>query len=122
MIQRCIQIIKNGDKLDFSQAMELAQKASLTDLCKAANKLCRDIHGARFDLCSIINARSGKCTEDCHYCAQSVHHNTDIKTYEQIASQAAVDQARENDAYGVSRLSLVTAGRSLNSSQINSMG
>jgi len=122
MIQRCIEIIQDGGELDFSQAMDLAQKASLKDLCKAADKICRDIHAARFDLCSIINARSGKCSEDCKYCAQSVHHNTDINTYEQIASQTAIDQARENDAYGVSRLSLVTAGRSLNPSQIDSMG
>lgn len=122
MINQCITIIKKGGELEFEQAIELAQKAILTDLCEAADKLCRDIHGTRFDLCSIINARSGKCSEDCKYCAQSVHHNTDIKTYEQIALQTAVEQARENDAYGISRLSLVTAGRSLKESQIDAMG
>jgi len=122
MIERCTRIIRDGGELDFGQAMELAQKASLESLCDAAVKLCRDFHGVRFDLCSIINGRSGKCSEDCRYCAQSVHHNTDIDTYEQIAPQTAIDQARENDAYGVKRLSLVTAGRSLNASQMNSMG
>lgn len=122
MIEHCTKIIKEGGELDFDQAMELAQNASLTNLCKAAAKLCREIHGASFDLCSIINARSGKCSEDCRYCAQSIHHNTDIDSYEQIAPQIAIDQARENDAYGIKRLSLVTAGRSLNVSQINSMG
>jgi biotin synthase len=122
MIDQCITIIKKGGELGFDQAIELIQKANLTDLCKAADKLCRDIHGIRFDLCSIINARSGKCSEDCRYCAQSVRHNTEIQTYEQIVSQTAIDQARENDAYGVARLSLVSAGRSLNDSQIDSMG
>ncbi len=122
MIDKCIRIIKKGGELGFDQAIELSQKAGLTDLCEAADKLCRAIHGPRFDLCSIINARSGKCSEDCRYCAQSVHHTTDIQTYEQIASQTAIDLARENDAYGISRLSLVTAGRSLHESQIDSMG
>jgi biotin synthase len=122
MIEHCTRIIRDGGELDFGQAMELAQKASLSGLCDAAAKLCRDIHGVSFDLCSIINARSGKCSEDCRYCAQSVHHNTDIDIYEEIRPQTAIDQARENDAYGVKRLSLVTAGRSLNASQISSMG
>jgi len=122
MIERCIKIIREGGELDFNQAMELAQKASLADLCDAAVELCHDVHGNSFDLCSIINARSGKCSEDCRYCAQSIHHTTNIKSYDQIDSRTAIAQARENDAYGVNRLSLVTAGRSLNPSQIEGMG
>lgn len=122
MIENCIKIIKEGGNLDFDQAMELAQKASLTGLCNAAAKLCRDMHGKRFDLCSIINARSGRCSEDCRYCAQSVHHNTEIESYEQIDSVTALKQAVANDDHGVKRLSLVTAGRSLNESQIDVMG
>jgi biotin synthase len=122
MIEHCIKIIRNGGELNFDQAMELAQNANLTSLCDSASKLCHDIHGTAFDLCSIINARSGKCSEDCRYCAQSAHHNTNINVYEQIDDQTALSQARENDAYGVSRLSLVTAGRNLSSSQIDDMG
>ncbi|HIP83377.1 MAG TPA: biotin synthase BioB [Desulfocapsa sulfexigens] len=122
MIEHCIKIIQDGGELVFDQALELAQKTKLTSLCDAAAMLCRDIHGAGFDLCSIINARSGKCSEDCRYCAQSVHHNTNITIYEQIESHTAISQARENDAYGVTRLSLVTAGRSLSISQMDGMG
>jgi biotin synthase len=122
MIEHCIKIIQDGGELDFAQVMELAQTASLTSLCDAAAMLCRDIHGAGFDLCSIINARSGKCSEDCRYCAQSVHHHTNINIYEQIEPQIAISQARENDAYGVLRLSLVAAGRSLSTSQMDAMG
>ncbi len=122
MIEHCERIIKEGGELDFDQAMELARKSSLPQLCEAAARLCREIHGDRFDLCSIINARSGKCSEDCRYCAQSVHHNTTIETYPQIAPETALDQAVENDAYGVERLSLVTAGRSLTVAQMEGMG
>lgn len=122
MIEHCIKIIQDGGELDFDQAMELAQNTRLDDLCEAAAIVCRDIHGSSFDLCSIINAKSGKCSEDCRYCAQSVHHNTDIVTYDQIAADTALNQARENDGYGVKRLSLVTAGRSLTPAQMDSMG
>ncbi len=122
MIDRCVEIIKKGGQLDFQQALALAENADLDELCLAADKLCRDIHGNCFDLCSIINARSGKCSEDCCYCAQSSRYNTNIDVYEQIAVETALAQARENDAYGIKRLSLVTAGRKLEFQQICDLG
>lgn len=122
MLERYVRIIKDGGELDFSQALELAQGSSLDGLVKAADELCRTLHGSKFDLCSIINARSGRCSEDCRYCAQSAHHDTDITSYEQVPLETALDQARENDGYGIKRLSLVTAGRSQSSSQLTAMG
>jgi biotin synthase len=122
MIKRCLKIIQQGGQLDFEQASALAEQADLEELCQAAGQLSRILHGNHFDLCSIINARSGKCSEDCRYCAQSSRYNTDIDRYEQIDADTALSQARENDAYGIKRLSLVTAGRSLNPEQIESMG
>lgn len=122
MIERALTTIQEGGNIDFAQAMELANGANLEALCRAAAQLCREHQGNNFDLCSIINARSGKCSEDCKYCAQSVYHETDINRYEQVALATAVEQARENDAYGVGRLSLVTSGRSLSPTQVESMG
>lgn len=122
MIERCVQIIEGGGQLDFEQALALAEQADLEELCRAADTLCRDIHGKSFDLCSIINARSGKCSEDCRYCAQSSRYNVDISCYEQIDTETALAQARENDSYGVRRLSLVTAGRSQKLEQLEAMG
>jgi biotin synthase len=122
MIERCLEIIHQGGDIDFEQASSLAQLADLKELCQAAGQLSRKIHGKHFDLCSIINARSGKCSEDCRYCAQSSRYNTDIDRYEQIDPETALSQARENDAYGIRRLSLVTSGRCLKPEQIESMG
>ncbi len=122
MIKRCLEIIEQGGAIDFEQASALAEQANLEELCQAAARLTRTIHGSHFDLCSIINARSGKCSEDCRYCAQSSRYNTDIDRYEQIDPDTAHFQARENDAYGIKRLSLVTAGRSLKPEQVESMG
>ncbi len=122
MIEHCVQIIEGGGQLDIEQALALAEQADLESLCRAADGICRHMHGRRFDLCSIINARSGKCSEDCRYCAQSSRHNVEISCYEQIDEETALAQARENDGYGVRRLSLVTAGRSLQPEQVQSMG
>lgn len=106
----------------IEQALSLIEKTDLDELCHAADTLCRKIHGQQFDLCSIINARSGKCSEDCKYCAQSSRYSTDITCYEQIDSELALSQALENDSYGIKRLSLVTAGHSLDGNQLSSMG
>lgn len=122
MIKNCLEIIEQGGEINFEQASALAEQADLKELCQAAARLTRKIHGKHFDLCSIINARSGKCSEDCRYCAQSSRYNTDIDRYEQIDPDMALSQARENDAYGIKRLSLVTAGRSLKPEEIESMG
>ncbi len=106
----------------LEQALSLIQNTGLDELCLIADTLRREIHGSRFDLCSIINARSGKCSEDCKYCAQSSRYDTDITRYEQIDGALALSQARENDSYGVKRLSLVTAGHSLQVEQLGSLG
>lgn len=122
MIERCLQRMKGGGQLDFEQALALAEQAELHELCRAADRLCRDLLGRSFDLCSIINARSGRCSEDCRYCAQSSRYEAEVSCYEQIGEETALAQARENDSYGVRRLSLVAAGRSQNREQLEFMG
>lgn len=121
-IQRCLQQIHNGGALSYEQALALADGSDLNELCRAADGLRRFFHGRAFDLCSIINARSGRCSEDCRYCAQSARYPAAIASYEQIATDVALDQARENDCHGVRRLSLVTAGRSIAPDQLEDLG
>jgi biotin synthase len=121
-IQGCLQQIHNGGALTYEQALALADGSDLSELCRAADKLRRFFHGSSFDLCSIINARSGRCSEDCRYCAQSARYPAAIDNYEQIETAVALEQARENDRHGVRRLSLVTAGRSVAGDQLESLG
>jgi biotin synthase len=121
-IQSCLQQIHNGGKLSYEQALTLADSSDLSELCRAADELRRFFHGSSFDLCSIINARSGRCSEDCRYCAQSARYPAVIDSYEQIETGIAVEQARENDRHGVRRLSLVTAGRSVAGDQLEELG
>jgi len=121
-IQSCLQQIHNGGALSYEQALALADGSDLSELCRAADELRRFFHGSSFDLCSIINARSGRCSEDCRYCAQSARYSAAIDNYEQIETAVALDQARENDSHGVRRLSLVTAGRSVAGDQLESLG
>ena len=64
------------------------------------------------EFCSLVNARNGRCSQNCKYCAQSSHYNTDIETYPLIKPEEvrkAVLEAKENH---VSRFSIVTSGKS----------
>lgn len=110
--------IRSGDNLDFDQALELATGNEPAELLEAADRLRKELHGDHFDLCSIINARSGKCSENCKFCAQSSRYQTEIETYDIISYEEVRRQGLENESYGVHRYSLVTAGREVSDEDI----
>ncbi len=62
----------------------------------------------------IINGRSGRCTEDCKFCAQSAHHCTGIEEYAFLDKHQIVTECNHNEKQGVHRFAIVTAGRRLN--------
>ena len=110
-------IVLDGGRLDRDQALQLT-KAPLEPLCQAANEIRQHFCGNGFDLCTIVNAKCGKCPEDCKYCAQSAHYHTDITTYPLLDAQALVEQAAHNAAQGVGRYSIVTSGRRLQDKEV----
>ena len=110
--------IVNGKTINKGTALLLAATSDPEALYVLADTLRRFFLGNRFHLCSIINARSGNCSEDCRFCAQSARHHTGIKTYSLIAEKKAIEQALDNDNHGVHRLSLVTSGRRMEATQL----
>ena len=67
--------------------------------------------GRQVSLCSIINAKSGKCSEDCRFCVQSAHYRTDAPVYPLKDREEVVAAAREAKTIGATSFSLVTSGR-----------
>jgi biotin synthase len=112
-LREVVERVIGGAQLSLEEALELADKSAPEELWAAADELRRRIHGDRFDYCSIINARSGKCSENCRFCAQSSRYQTAIETYDRVDYQEVRRQALENESHGVERFSLVTAGREL---------
>lgn len=96
-------------EITADEAVELYGQ-ELNDLMAAADRLRARFAGDTVDLCSIMNARSGKCSEDCKYCAQSGHYFTGVDEYPLVDYAAVLKQARENESAGVRRFSLVTSG------------
>jgi biotin synthase len=111
----------NGKTIDKKAALILAESPALGGLCALADNVRKHFMGNFFHLCSIINARSGNCSEDCRFCAQSALHQTEIDTYGLIAEEKAIEQALDNHRYGVHRLSFVTGGRRLSDSQLEEL-
>ena len=105
--------IEGGYRPDYDEALRLMRSLSLEDLCALAHALRLRYQGKRVDMCSIMNARSGKCGEDCKWCSQSRFHHTDIEVYPLVDAEAALREAVHNASKGVSRFSLVTSGRTL---------
>ncbi|MCW5203256.1 MAG: biotin synthase BioB [Candidatus Electrothrix communis] len=111
--QKIAERIMAGAHIDSATACTLARSADQQSLWAAADELRRYFMGNRFHLCSIINARSGNCTENCRFCAQSARYHTGVTTYGLIKREQAINLALDNEAHGVHRLSLVTSGHSV---------
>lgn len=103
-------IIK-GLKLDADEALRLLGVCSDAELFEAADKVRRHFHSNKIETCSIINARSGRCPEDCKWCAQSAHNKTAVEVYPLIDASKMLEAARQMESAGVGRFSLVTSGR-----------
>lgn len=63
------------------------------------------------EFCSLINARNGKCSQNCKYCAQSSHYRTDIESYPLVDIEEVKKAAFEAKSNHVSRFAIVTSGK-----------
>lgn len=100
-----------GIPATIEDALELNERYSADELADAADEVRRRWCGDVIDTCSIVNARSGRCSEDCKWCAQSRCHHTGIDEYDFVGEQEALRAARLNCDAGIKRYSLVTSGR-----------
>lgn len=82
-------------------------------LIDGAEKITAQFSPRKFDSCSILNARSGRCSENCKWCAQSAHYSTGCDTYEAVEHDKALELARYNASQGIGRYSLVASGRAV---------
>lgn len=118
-LNEAVSRILGGGDISIDEALELHASYSTGQLCEAAGLVCDRLHPRRVDTCSIINARSGRCSEDCKWCAQSRHYSTGAPEYEYMPEDEIEARARRFDARGVRRLSLVTGGRRVKSADID---
>lgn len=109
--------IKEGYQINSAEAYQLTQTEDKEALYALACDLRKHFNGNKFESCSIINAKSGRCPEDCKWCSQSTFHSTKIDVYPLIKESEALDMALHNRSKGVERFSLVTSGRKLSTKE-----
>lgn len=110
----------NGYNITKEEALKL-YNSPLDELTESANEIRKYFCGNKFDICTIINAKSGKCSEDCKYCAQSAFYNTNIDEYPILEKEKILKDVKNNDENGILRYSLVTSGRCLTDSEIENV-
>ena len=104
--------VLDGGELTRFEAIGLAERingADILDLVSLANKV-RERFAPEFGVCSIINAKSGRCAQNCRFCAQSAHYQTGIETYDLLPPEKVLAAAREAKASGVTTFGYVTSG------------
>ena len=91
-----------------------AKGPDILDLAAVANRVREKFNGNEIDLCLLLNAKSGRCSEDCTFCAQSAHYKTEAPIYPMMDMNRIVEEAREAQKKGTGRFCLITSGRELN--------
>ncbi len=120
MIQTLKNKIISGQDITADEAMTLVgllpEKSA--ELREAARELTEKLCSREFDSCSIVNARSGRCSENCKWCAQSAHFKTKVDVYPLISREECLRVADMNRRAGVKRFSLVTSGRKMQGDEL----
>lgn len=110
--------IIGGEKISRTEATELIN-APLEELCKCADEIRKHFCKDGFDICTIINGKCGRCSEDCKFCAQSARYKTMIEEYPLLDTDEIVRQAKYNAERGVLRYSIVTSGKMLSDCDVD---
>lgn len=105
--------ILSGYRITRKDDTSIFKTCNLEELCQAADEIRKKLAGNHVDLCSIINGKSGHCSENCKFCAQSAFNHTDCEVYDFIDDDKIVNRASQDAEEGVHRFSIVTSGRAL---------
>lgn len=94
-------------------------KMPLQDLIDQANAVRKANTGSELQLCSIVNAKSGLCSEDCKFCAQSARHHASVDVYDLKTADSLVQAAKEAADIGSKRFGIVTSGNRLSQAEVD---
>ncbi len=103
------------DRQELNSLLELP----LLDLISMANKARQEFVGSNLELCSIMNAKSGLCNQDCKFCAQASRYSTGIAAYTLKKKEEMIEAALRAKEIGAERFDIVTSGERLSKEELN---
>lgn len=112
-IHALAQEIVVGRRLTAGDDFSVLLESDLEEVREGADWIRRELCGDVVELCSIVNGRGGRCSENCKFCAQSAHHHTDCEEYGFLSTDEFVADCGRVAGQGIDRYSIVTAGRTL---------
>ncbi len=120
----CAGRIIAGEELDEDTLYRLADISTAGGrraMVEGAGRISAAVSPRNFDFCSIVNARSGRCSENCKWCAQSGHFHTGCDSYDIVDADEARRVARINASQGIGRFSLVASGKAVHGKALRVM-
>jgi len=108
------EMTKAGREIDLEMAaawLEPGSLAELAELMSLASRVRESHLGNQVEFCAIVNAKSGRCSEDCAFCAQSARYHTGARSYPLLEVDELVERGRAAAREGAVRFGLVTSGR-----------
>ncbi|PIQ81987.1 MAG: biotin synthase BioB [Candidatus Omnitrophica bacterium CG11_big_fil_rev_8_21_14_0_20_64_10] len=105
-----------GGKITMEEAeafIALEQWSDILALAAQATRIREKFTGGEVDLCALVNAKSGLCSEDCGFCSQSARYETDVSTYPMMSVEQILERARQAKSFGAKRFCIVAANRGL---------
>lgn len=123
MIEKLEEKIFDGGSITKEDAFYIAELSGhdLFKLFLSANRIRSHFLGERVKLCSIVNAKSGACPEDCSFCAQSSKSTAEIDVYPLMNKDVVLVRAHEAKRAGVQRFSIVTSGKRVSEKDLDTI-
>lgn len=110
-IRNCMRKVLGGGSINFEEAAKLLATNDIAMLANCANIITRTFNGDMVDVETLVNAKSGRCPEDCSFCAQSSFYDTGIKKYPLLSKEELFERAKKAQEGGATSFCLVCAYR-----------
>lgn len=106
--------VLDGGLLTKKEALELAEEP-LEELCRAADEIRRHFCGNAFDICAVISAKGGPCSEDCKFCSQSGKNPSckEVPQFPLLSTEELMEDAKQKDKQGIMAYCIVSSGKVL---------
>ncbi|MCD5390419.1 biotin synthase BioB [candidate division NPL-UPA2 bacterium] len=120
-IQEISEKVLEGDNIGQDEALQLwsVDDQELFSLLDMANRIRGRFKGDEVDLCAIVNAKSGNCPEDCIFCSQSIHHETNIEKFPLISTEEMLRAAKDARQIRAGRFGVITSGRRISEREVS---
>ncbi len=106
------------NQFDTRDNLKLATETPLEELFRVTGNLRERSFGDEIETCMIVNAKCGLCPNNCAFCSQSVHHNSQVTTYPMLETQQLIAEAEAAADSGATHFGIVTSGATVSSREI----